>query len=58
MLRWNQQSGRSRLLMLLALSAVIAWGRFNGFKKSFSKPAPPEETLSPDPDGMKRTKFP
>ena len=34
-------------LVLLSLSGVIAWGRFNGFKQSFFNPAPPEKPLIP-----------
>ena len=35
-------------LVLLALSAVIAWGRFDGFKKSISPPIPPEKPRIPE----------
>ena len=34
-------------LALLTLSGVIAWGRFDGFKKSFLNPAPPEKPPVP-----------
>ena len=34
-------------LVLLTLSAVIAWGRFDGFRKSFFHPAPPERLPVP-----------
>ena len=34
-------------LVLLALSAVIAWGRFDGFKKSISTPITPEKPRIP-----------
>jgi uncharacterized membrane protein YphA (DoxX/SURF4 family) len=34
-------------LVLLTFSSVIAWGRFDGFKKSFFNPAPPEKAPVP-----------
>jgi uncharacterized membrane protein YphA (DoxX/SURF4 family) len=43
-------------LVLLSLSGVIAWGRFNGFKQSFFNPAPPEKPLFPgQPDETFKT---
>jgi uncharacterized membrane protein YphA (DoxX/SURF4 family) len=43
-------------LVLLALSGVIAWGRFAGFKQSFFNPAPPEKPLIPgQPDETFKT---
>ena len=35
-------------LVLLTLSGVIAWGRFDRFKQSFFHPAPPEKTFIPE----------
>jgi len=34
-------------LVLLALSGVITWGRFDGFTKSFFNPVPPEKPPVP-----------